>query len=140
MRRNATLNPRTSFTYRRRRSFDPASFGILAVGLLVVVFVAFGVVFSVYSSFHTAHQTCTVTGKERIYDFSNGHSSRHQRVYTEQCGTLEVGDSTLDGHFNSADTWAQIQKGHTYVMKTRGLRVGLFSMFPNIVSVQPADD
>lgn len=108
--------------------------GFVLACLVGALIIGAGVVFGVKSAMHTQTRVCTVTAKERVYDMSS--KSRTQRVYTRQCGTLKVADSLWDGHFDSADTWGQIEKGHTYRMKTRGLRIGLFSMFPNIVSVQ----
>ena len=59
----------------------------------------------------------------------------NMRVYTEQCGVLNVEDSLLDLQFNSADVFSSIKVGETYDFKTRGFRIPLLSMFPNIVSV-----
>ena len=76
--------------------------------------------------------SCTVTDKDRV---TGTEGKSNMRVYTEQCGVLNVEDSLLDLQFNSADVFSSIKVGETYDFKTRGLRIPLMSMFPNIVSV-----
>lgn len=110
--------------------------GIVAAVVAIAVVVLGGVVFGIRSATHVEHRTCTVTGKERLLSGSGKNIHREQRVYTRECGILTVGDSLFDGHFDSADTFHGLAKGHVYRMKTRGLRVGFFSMFPNIVEAQ----
>ncbi len=100
------------------------------IGILfgVAVFVP-GVVALASSRVETS---CTVTDKDRV---TGTEGKSNMRVYTEQCGVLNVEDSLLDLQFNSANVFSSIKVGETYDFKTRGLRIPLLSMFPNIVSV-----
>lgn len=74
--------------------------------------------------------TCTVTDKDR------GNNEGGYRVYTKECGVLSNEDSLLQGKWNSADVQAQLEEGHVYRIHTNGIRIPLFSDFPNIGSVQ----
>ena len=77
-----------------------------------------------------ADHTCQVINKDRSTD-SDGNSV--YRVYTKNCGVLEVQDEWLVGQFNSADTFNSIQPGGTYDVSTLGWRNGFLSQFPNII-------
>lgn len=72
-------------------------------------------------------RTCAVEDKDRSED--------SMRVYTEQCGVLDVSDKLFLGHFNASDVWADIEEGETYEFRTVGKRIPFFSMFPTIVEV-----
>ena len=104
---------------------------ILVVGIVFAA--ALGV--SASDVTHVATQTCTVTDKDRAKS-SDGNSE--MRVYTNECDVLEVSDSLIDGQFDSASIYGRIQVGQRYEFTTRGYRLPLFSMFPNIVDVKPA--
>lgn len=99
-----------------------------AVGLLIAFMLGFGVL----NAFHVNEVTCTVTDKDRTTKSEGGSD---MRVYTEDCGTLAVSDSLLDWHFSSSDTYASIESGNTYNFTTRGFRIPMLSMFPNVVEV-----
>ena len=105
---------------------------VLLCVLVVAVLVA-AVGFAVANATHMRHLTCTITDKDRAWVSSgeSGHSS--QRVYTDQCGVLSVVDSLWSWHFNSADTYSALKKGHTYALTTRGYRIPFLSIFPNVV-------
>lgn len=77
--------------------------------------------------------TCTVIGKESV---PNGDSGNQYRVYTEQCDTLVVEDTISKGRFDSADVYARIEVGKTYLFHVGGYRQGFLSMFPNILNYQ----
>lgn len=81
--------------------------------------------------------TCTVTDKESVTVNSGDRPHNQYRVYTDECGTLTVGDTIAIGRFDSADLYGKLQPGTTYTMETGGYRVGMFSMFPNIISATP---
>jgi hypothetical protein len=81
--------------------------------------------------------TCTVTAKESVTVNSGDRPHNQYRVYTNECGTLTIGDTIVVGRFNSADLYGTLQPGTTYAMETGGYRVGVFSMFPNIISATP---
>jgi hypothetical protein len=104
--------------------------GVVGVVLAVLAGIGFGVA----NALHEEVRTCTVEQKERIY--AGKDAGVQQRVYTEECGVLSVGDALFAGHFRSADTWRSIEEGHTYEMTTRGYRVGFFSMFPNVIKAE----
>lgn len=74
---------------------------------------------------------CVVTDKDRTTN-SEGNSS--MRVYTEDCGTLEVSSNLFKGVFNSADVYSSIEVGKTYDFEATGFRVGLLSMFPKVTA------
>lgn len=81
-------------------------------------------------------ETCTVQSKERTVQVNGGNSSQQKLVYTD-CGVFEVQDSLLLLKFNSADTYGSLQEGKSYQLDHYGWRIGLFSMFPNIVGATP---
>lgn len=88
--------------------------------------------------------TCTVTDKDRttkVTSDGNGGmtSSSDARIYTEDCGTLQVADELFKGHFTSADTYAAIEPGHRYAFTVVGWRIGFFSEFPNIIKATEVD-
>lgn len=114
--------------YSRRRRHGS---GLGWVALLLVVLFS---VLVVWPTSYAADQTrtCTVTEKDRTSN-TNGQSS--MRVYTDECGVMEVGDVFFRGIFNSADTYSDIEVGRTYDFRSVGFRVPLFSVFPTIIEV-----
>lgn len=77
--------------------------------------------------------TCEVDGKDRV----SGYKGRSDmRVYTADCGVLQVQDMFWAGEFNSADLFAAIEDGGRYRFEVTGVRVGYWSKFPNIRSVE----
>lgn len=99
---------------------------------VVFVFVVIGMSVGIYSqTVTTTYAECVVTGKDRTTSSEGGST---MRVYTENCGTFSAGDSLLDFKFNSADIYGSLKEGETYTFETRGIRVPLLSMFPNIIS------
>ena len=106
---------------------------VIAYGIIIAVI--FGGILSgaIYVNTITGtSESCVVTGKDRTQD-SEGNSQA--RVYTENCGTLKVADSIVDGQWNSADVYGGIQEGNTYDFNTRGVRIPFLSAFPNIIKV-----
>ncbi|GAB3224297.1 hypothetical protein GCM10027447_12770 [Glycomyces halotolerans] len=78
--------------------------------------------------------TCTVSEKDRTTASSGDGGSRSvHRVYTEDCGVLEVGDALPRGQFDSADVYASLEPGATYEFTTIGWRIPLLSMFPTVI-------
>lgn len=118
-----------------RGRFDPVAAVVFFAIAAFVLALAVGVGFGVKNALHEDVETCTVTSKERLPKGGDA-GGFDQRVYTEECGVLTVGDSLFAGHFNSADTWNSIEEGHTYRLTARGYRVGFLSMFPNIVKAE----
>lgn len=109
------------------RARRPASFALP----IILALVAGSLIVGAASSFANEQtRTCTVTGTDRTRD-SEGRSD--MRVYTEQCGTLAVGDLWLRGQFDSADIYGQLESGATYEVTTVGWRIPLLSRFETIL-------
>lgn len=104
---------------------------VALVVLALIVGILAAVIYTVKGYHHHETRTCTVVSKDRTTDPKGGSDAR---VYTADCGVLQVADATFDGHFNSADTYATITPGHRYVFHTIGYRVPWLSDFPNILS------
>lgn len=102
--------------------------GIAVAAVLVLGVVGTGVYFtSIKESERTA---CVVTSTDRT---KNSDGKSDMRVYTENCGTLAVGDNLFKGVWNSADLFGKIQDGKTYDFSTTGFR--FISVFPTIFEV-----
>jgi hypothetical protein len=81
--------------------------------------------------------TCTVTDKDRTTTTdAEGNTKSIHRVYTDECGVLEVNDVLLRGNFNSADDYAVLKEGETYELTTIGWRIPLLSQFPTVIDVE----
>lgn len=122
----------------RAYSGDERFLAGLVIATVILAIVAAGAALA--NALHVEHKTCTVTEKDRTTKVTsdgegNVTSSSDARVYTEECGVLHVSDSILSWHWNSADTYASIKEGRTYDVTTRGYRVPVLSMFPNVVEV-----
>lgn len=104
---------------------------VIVIGLLVVA----GAGVAVYAERgNQTTQTCTVTDKDRTTTTSREGTSRSDaRIYTEQCGTMQVADLLTQGQFDSADIYAGIEVGHTYEITTVGWRIPFLSAFPTIL-------
>ena len=107
-----------------------SKFVIGFIGLVVVTVIASVSVQTFVSGSETG---CVVEDKDRT---QNSEGQSDMRIYTENCGVLTVSDNWLKGQFNSADTYSRIDVGSTYDFETVGIRVGLFSLFPNIIKVE----
>lgn len=116
-----------------RGRVDVVALAFIVGAVLAVLAVVGAIGFGVKNALHEDVRTCTVTSKERLPQSEGGFD---QRVYTEECGVLKVGDAVFAGHYNSADTWASIEEGRTYRLTSRGYRVGFLSMFPNIIEAE----
>lgn len=100
---------------------------VLAAFALVAALIGGGVWLTFQSYADEQVRTCAVENKDRSED--------SMRVYTEQCGVLDVSDKLFLGHFNASDVWADIEGGETYEFRTVGKRIPFFSMFPTVVEV-----
>lgn len=109
------------------RSHRPLSFAVPAILTLAAVSLI-GAGAASFANEQT--RTCTVTGTDRTRD-SEGRSD--MRAYTEQCGTLGVGDLWLRGQFESADIYGQLDPGATYEVTTVGWRIPLLSRFETVL-------
>lgn len=100
--------------------------------VIVPLLAVAGIAFWAFCSFHIVDRTCTVTAKESV-----AVSGQNQyRVYTEDCGTLQVTDDLFHMRFDSADTYGAIKEGETYAFKTAGYRIPIFSLMPNILEMK----
>lgn len=80
-------------------------------------------------------RSCTVLDKDRT---TNRDGVSDARIYTKDCGTLQVTDLITRGQLDSSDIFAAIQPGHTYQVTTVGWRLPFASRFPTIVGT-PAE-
>lgn len=103
-------------------------FGAIAVIAFAIICIStYGALFAT-----STHNDCVVTDKDRTRSSEGGSE---MRVYTENCGTLKVGDNWFVGQFNAADIYGGLKEGNTYDFETRGYRIPIISMFPNIIEV-----
>lgn len=111
--------------------------GMVASIIVIVFLVVAGAGAAVYSEHgNQTTQTCTVTDKDRTtVTPRDGTSRSDSRIYTEQCGTMQVADLLTQGQFDSADIYASIEAGHTYKITTVGWRIPFLSAFPTILGV-----
>lgn len=108
--------------------------GLPAVMIVLFLLLALGgvgtAVVGMFSS--ETHTACVIEDKDRT---RNSEGNSDMRIYTENCGTFQVGDNLFLTGFNSADRYANIKVGKTYNIESYGFRVGFFSMFPKIKTV-----
>lgn len=101
---------------------------------VVLLLLVGGYVFAYYQSEHI-HEACMVEDKESV-NTGDGHE---YRVYTD-CGNFVVQDELLTGNFYASDTYADLEEGHAYDLRTRGWRFGFLSWFPNIYQATPTGE
>ena len=105
-------------------------FGLIVFAVLTVVTV------NIIGYFHTNTFEAVVSGKERITK-SNGDSiESFYLIYTDK-GTLKLEDDLLRGNWVSSDMYGKLRNDSTYTFTTSGYRFGLFSMYPNIIKINP---
>lgn len=105
----------------------------LPKGMLIIGAVLFLGLFtmSAASAFvNEEERTCTVEEKDRT---RNGNSGSDMRIYTEECGTLAVGDILWRGQFDSADIYADLEPDNSYQIRTVGWRIPIMSEFPRVL-------
>lgn len=115
----------------RRRTTSLPFFALVAVLIVVIAGGSFALN-------HTGErvETCTVVDKDRT---TNHEGKSSMRVYTEECGVVQVRDMVVRAQFDSADTYAKIEVGQTYRFTLIGRRVPILSMFPTIVAVEEVE-
>ena len=123
------------------RHFKMVKFFMFGVGTLVIVSVIAAIIFTLGFSKHDASpaQACTVNDKQIVSVVNDGDSTTHYRVFTDQCGVMEVSDSLMLQQWDSADIYNQIKVGESYHFTARGYRIPFLSQFPNITKVTPAN-
>lgn len=113
---------------RRARGCLPA--GCLTAFAAVALFGG-----AAYATITETHHVCTVESKDRA---TKGEKSS-MRVYTTQCGVLEVTDTLWRFKWDAADRYAAIREGRTYDFTTVGFRLPILSIFPNIIETKEAN-
>ena len=96
--------------------------GILA-GIFLVLFFAF---------FRTTHYLIV---RYPTITIEKAYETEGQKFIYANNSTFEVDDSYLDFQWNSRDLYGKLQVGHTYQVKTRGVRWGWLSIQPNITKI-----
>jgi len=112
-----------------RESWGPLPFILIAIVLLVAIPVI------VVNTTVETYAGCVVTDKDRTTKPKGGSD---MRIYTENCGTFVVEDNMFYGQFNSADEYSRIKVGSKYDFRAVGVRIPIFSMFPNIIESEEA--
>lgn len=109
--------------------------GFVASAIIIGLLVVGGIGAAVYAERgNETTRTCTVTDKDRTTISNRDTGTRSDmRIYTEDCGTMQVSDLMTQGQFESADIYAAIEPGHTYEITTVGWRIGWLSAFPTIL-------
>lgn len=102
--------------------------------ILIVVFVIAAIVFHFKDYMNKKEITTQVIDKERVQKDDDSY----YLIFTE-AGTYRVEDQIWIGKFNSSDLYGKIKRGKCYTFKVGGFRVGLFSMYPNVMSYEAAD-
>ncbi|ALA13086.1 putative membrane protein [Bacillus phage vB_BspM_MarvelLand] len=99
-------------------------------------FLALIMSFSIFSYFHVSEVEGVVTEK---YNKRKGDSDHFYVVVQEKNEDEKVlvnKDSLLMLKWDSADIQAKVHEGKKYKVKMRGFRVPIFSMYPNIDTIQ----
>ena len=109
--------------------------GLMASAIVIGLLVVAGIGAALYSERGNEQtRACTVTDKDRTTVTSRDSAPRSDmRIYTNECGTLQVADLPTRGQFESADIYATIEPGTTYEITTVGWRIGWMSAFPTIL-------
>lgn len=101
---------------------------LLTVALLVGVGVNYA-----FAHANEEYVTFTVSEKDRASKDGGGSSFR---VATTEGSTYEVRDSFWFSQWRSDDVYRQFKEGKTYRAHVAGIRFGLFSWFPYIISAK----
>lgn len=121
-------------SYRRKRSY--IWLGTLAV-FLAIVLVGCGYAVAYRQSERTV--VVTIDDKESVTTSSGSGDTlsiqNEYRVYTDK-GVYVVSDTFVFFNFRAADRYAALKIGKTYECKAAGWRVGIFSMFPNLIECE----
>lgn len=132
-RNRRNLNSTAGYGKLNARFSRVPTFHILA---FIAIFLVTGAIATtaIVGYFQTnTYADCVVAGKDRT---TNSEGQSQMRVYTENCGTFTIGDDWFRGNFNTADMYGSLQEGSTYTFQATGFRVGILSMFPNIIDIE----
>ena len=107
---------------------------LIPIVIVVILLIAAGGIMSVTSALlEETYTECRVTDKD-IRGLNTNQDTKPPRVYTT-CGTFEISDVPLAGHFSAGDVYGQLEEGETYNLVSRGWRVPFLSIFPSITKV-----
>jgi hypothetical protein len=110
--------------------------GVAAI-IAVVALVALGALTLFINSQKQQDRTITVCSKESVATEDNGHE---YRIYASD-DTYVMEDNILGGiRFDTASEYGRIRDNTTYNVRIKGLRIGVFSMFPNILKAEVASE
>jgi hypothetical protein len=108
-------------------------FSKIGAASLIAIFALIGIVSCATYQNSQKTMTFTVEDKERITDCDgNGSCDSYYLVFTNQ-GVFKNDDSVTFGKFRSSDLQGRLKRGQTYTCLVAGWRVGLLSMYPNII-------
>ncbi len=104
----------------------------IKLGCLLVPAVIIGLVSPVLVSYGTvATEKITVDRKER--------TPSEYLVWSNEGEVYKVDDDWARLHFRASNTYWRLKEEQTFLVTTTGYRVPLFSWYPNIVDVEPAE-
>jgi len=109
---------------------------------LFVIFGVFIVIMFSYAPELTTQTDYTLTVTDKTV--KNGNKSSKYLIYCEdesgEVMVLEDTDALLLGKVNSSDIYADIKIGRKYKFHTRGIRMHIFSWYPNIYSYEVIEE
>ena len=111
----------------RRSDGDLITFLVCAIFLIILF---------LFKTFVSGTYTVTVTDKD-IKNYK--HDSKYLiycRDENNEIAVFENEDSFIFGKFHSSDIYADIEVGAKYKFATRGPRVPILSMYPNIIEYE----
>lgn len=119
--------------YYGRRNRDLGLQVLIGIGIVLVILIAIPCCKSYYSE---KNYTATVTDK----DIKNYDSSSKFLVFTKtEDGATKVfsmEDTLIKGRWNTADDYAEIEIGETYIFTVIGWRIPFMSEYENIIEFQ----
>lgn len=109
---------------------DYTTGALIILGIIILILI---VLCSIPSGIITDYDNITVTKTEIAND---GDYMIFGTDSTGQIKSFTLNDSVWHWKWNTADTYAMIEEGQTYNFHCSGVRIPLFSMFPNILEVE----
>ena len=110
----------------------------IGAAVVIVLFLALGFGGCMLYKSSEKMVTFTVEDKERVTECDgNGSCSSYYLVFTNN-GVYKNEDDMAYGKFRSSDLQGRLKEGQTFHCKVAGWRVGLFSMYPNIINCEEA--
>lgn len=110
--------------------------------ILIIVAIILVIVMMVWNASIKQDYEIRVSKRDTVIKTdSEGESTTVRYIYSKnltsrKSATFTCNDSMLDGVYNSADLYGELEEGSCFHIKTRGLRDPRMSMFPNIYYVE----